>query len=165
MRWAVVVAVGVVACGGGDGSAPDATGNDADPGCAVVPLPEGAPLSDPLAMPLPDDCVTGGASQMIGRWFTESDDHSSIGAYLRFDAGCGGVREHLVPPSELTATSRHDTWFDDTRVFIRDEYHFGPDTSDIIAISACALPTGELATVEAAARVRPGFPITPLFDP
>lgn len=166
MRWLGVVAIGMAACGGGggDGGA-DATATPDAEGCAIQPLPEGEPLTDPLAMPLPDDCVAGGANQMIGRWFTESDDHIWSESLIRFDAACGGLREHLVPLSETTDQGRHDSWFDGTRFFVRDETDFGPDSRRINAIAACALPTGELATVRALASVRPGDPVVPVFLP
>jgi hypothetical protein len=157
-RTAVLAAtlLGLAACGGGgddDGTAPD---GDVGPRCEPPrsDLPATGRFIDPLAMPLPADCVVGGLRDFPGRWFIGRRELSFNYGYPRFEGDCttgfrtpGLVEDHDPSDGETTYL-----WSDGTRYFERQEYMFDPGGGEppfeyVFAQTYCVRPDGTLAAV------------------
>jgi hypothetical protein len=115
-------------------------------------LPPEGPLSDPLAIELPADCVVGGLRDAPGRWFVRDPARLFEFSYPLLEPTCeGGVRIDGVDDDYSMGGDDHElhhTWWDGTRVFTRRYFKF--DLGDFLFEFAdvqalCMLPDGTLA--------------------
>jgi hypothetical protein len=164
MRTAIALALSstlvLVACGGDDQPAdPDAAPPDAPPGARCEPTPPAlveGPMGDPLALPLPVGCVTGGMRDAPGRWFVRDGGSNFNFLYPKITGDCDqGFRRANVNPDDLDPTddgyATHQ-WSDGTRFMQRTYYRF-PETGDpqyeyVSVFAACMLADGTLAGLE-----------------
>jgi hypothetical protein len=146
MRAAVVVlGVALVACGDNE---PES--EVCEPATGELPA-EGLYI-DPYAVPLPDDCVTGGLRDLPGRWFISVPQQFFFFEYPKYEGTCttGFNRAFTLEDhdeSDRTKYTRY-TWSDGTRYFERQrqQFEFGGDVYELIrGTVSCMRPDGTLA--------------------
>jgi hypothetical protein len=142
-----IVLVLVVGCGD----------NLHEPSDTCEPVPPPAPLqgpfADPLAIPLPADCVVGGLRDLPGRWFVRDPEQLFEFSYPLFDGTCTtGFRRTNWIDEDLDASDgvQYQSWSDGTRIYARSYYTF--DTPSGVfefayVDAACMLPDGTLGGV------------------
>lgn len=123
--------------------------------CEPVPpaAPMQGPFADPLAIPLPADCVEGGLRDLPGRWFVRAPEELFEFSYPLFDGSCttGFRRENWIEEDlDLSDGNQYQTWSDGTRIYARSYYAFespmGVFEFAFVDV-ACMLPDGTLAGV------------------
>lgn len=155
----------LVACGDDGAASPDA-GTCVD--TYTPALPDG-PWSDPLALPLPDDCVAGGLDSIVGRWFVRDPGSLFEFGYPLFERTCEtGIRRQSwleEDHDDSDGTSFH-TWSDGTRLFYRSYYRFESPVFSYeytTAFAACVRPDGTLGAVSAVYDTDRRETITPMI--
>src|SRR5688572_23183123 len=155
MRSAIASVVLVVGCGD---NRDDGPGVDApvEPACAPTPgpLPTIGAFADPLALPLPDNCVTGGLRDLPGRWFVVDPAEVFTFDYPKFEGNCEiGFRRSFTPEEDTDESDAQSffSWSDGTRIYNRFSIQFPQDPDPPFeftnAFAACMLPDGTLAGV------------------
>lgn len=157
MRIALATSVLVLAaCGDNIEVAPDAVDNARCEPATPSPMPIAGPFADPLALPLPASCVTGGLKDLPGRWFVRDPMRSFTFEYPKFDGTCSsGFRRANWRDEDDTDladdNAAYETWSDGTRIYIRSLYRFEfrEMTYEFANVQAlCMLPDGTLAGVD-----------------
>jgi hypothetical protein len=134
-----------------------ACGDDLQPKCDPElrngpSMPPYGPFADPLAIELPD-CVAGGLSDAVGRWFVRDDQSLFNYSYPLLEPACeGGARiqgitdDHNLEDDNVV----FHTWWDDTRFYRRQYYRFevtGFVFENATAEAFCLMPDGTLGGV------------------
>jgi hypothetical protein len=150
MRVAVLaLAVMIVACGDNTSG----TGDDDD---AMMPepcepppavLPSSGMYIDPMAVPLPDSCITHGLRDLPGRWFVSDPKTYFRFEYPKYEGSCTtGFRRFLTEDDHDPSDGySFFTWSDGTRYFQREAYEFD-ETVFIFVFAACRRFDDTLAT-------------------
>lgn len=117
------------------------------------PPPAQGPFADPLALPLPADCVVGGLSDLPGRWFVRDAAQLFEFSYPLFEGSCenGYRRANWIDEDlDLSDGAQFQTWSDGTRIYMRSYYVFEAPMGVFefaYVDAACLLPDGTLAGV------------------
>ncbi len=118
----------------------------------LAPLTQG-PFADPLALPLPEDCVEGGLRELPGRWFVRAPDELFEFEYPLYDGSCKtGFRRVSWAEDDLDVSDgiSFQSWSDGTRFYARSYFLFPTPMGafEYAEVSAvCMLPDGTLAGV------------------
>lgn len=146
-RYAATIVVLAVGCGDNLSGSSD-TCEPTPP-----PAPLQGPFADPLAIPLPDDCVVGGLRDLPGRWFVRAPGEPFEFSYPQFEGSCTtGFRRANWIEDDLDASDNNtfQTWSDGSRIYSRSYFVFEAPMGlfEFAFMSAlCVLPDGTLAGV------------------
>ena len=143
-----------------------------EPACApetMPPLPTSGPFLDPYALPLPDQCVTGGLEQLPGRWFVREPGALFNFEYPKFAGTCEqGFRRinWIEDDTDASDGVTSHTWSDGTRFYQRRHFKFENEQFSFefaSAFVACVLPDDTIAAVDATFDTDNGERIAPLL--
>ncbi|MBA3457505.1 MAG: hypothetical protein H0T42_30770 [Deltaproteobacteria bacterium] len=159
---AIVLAV---AAGCGDNLSPASETCEPAPG----PVPAQGPFADPLALPLPEDCVIGGLRDLPGRWFLRAPEELFDFGYPLFEGSCttGFRRANWIEEDlDTSDNSAFQTWSDGTRIYTRSYFVFEAPMGlfEFAEVSAvCMMPDGTLAGVSGTYDTDRGEQLTDLI--
>jgi hypothetical protein len=150
MRFALVLVAVLAACGdnggGGIGGGDDAM---TDGPCTppAVTLPTTGMYIDPMAIPLPDTCITDGLRDLPGRWFVIDPSAYFRFEYPKYEGSCttGFHRVGQEDDHDNSDGYTFYTWSDGTRYIEREAYE-STNTTYVSVYAACKTPNDTIAT-------------------
>src|SRR4026209_1610510 len=126
MRLAFALVLLLVACGDNGGGGGDDTMMPEPCEPPQSALPSTGMYIDPMAVPLPENCVVHGLRDLPGRWFVSDPQQYFRFEYPKYEGSCTtGFHRFLTEEDHDTSDGySFFTWSDGTRYFQREAYEF-----------------------------------------